>query len=86
MLGRNACWSHLLGSAMNCLPMQVWPNKGLHYAMMSKIAALLEQDDVAAESAATALQQLQNTHANSPILESVRQIHFESRQCLEATS
>lgn len=58
--------------------MQVWPNKGLHYAMMSKLAALLEQDDVAASTAELALQQLQYTHADSPILESVRQTLFES--------
>lgn len=64
--------------------MQVWPNKGLHHAMVGKIAALLEQDDVAANSAEMALQQLQYTHASSPILESVRQTLFESRQCLAA--
>jgi len=51
--------------------------------MMSKIAALLERDDVAARSAELALQQLQYTHANSPILEAVRQILFESSRCLE---
>ena len=58
--------------------MQVWPNKGLHFATMAKIAAFLEQDATAAEYAIKALQQLQYTHADSPVLEEIRQIAFEA--------
>ena len=56
---------------------QVWPNKGLHFAMMGKISALLERDHEAAKYARQALQQLQYTHSDSPGLEEVRQIMFE---------
>ena len=58
--------------------MQVWPNKGLHFAMLTKIAAFLEQDTTATEYANKALQQLQYTHADSPVLDEIRQISFEA--------
>lgn len=58
--------------------MQVWPNKGLHFAMMAKIAAFLEHDAEAAGFAGKALQQLQYTHADSPVLTTVRQVMFEA--------
>ena len=46
--------------------------------MMAKISALLERDHEAAKYARQALQQLQYTHSDSPVLEEVRQIMFES--------
>lgn len=58
--------------------LQVWPNKGLHFAMLAKMAAFLERDATAAQYAGQALQQLQYTHANSPVLEEIRQIGFEA--------
>ena len=61
-----ACW------------LQVWPNKGLHFAMLAKISALLERNQEAIEYANKALQQLQYTHADSPVVEEVRQIMFEA--------
>ena len=62
--------------------LQVWPNKGLHFATMAKISALLDSNSKAVEFAGKALQQLQYTHASSPVLEEVRQIMFEaSRSC-----
>lgn len=60
------------------LTVQVWPNKGLHFAMLAKIAAFLERDASAAAFASEALQQLQYTHANSPVFEEIRQIGFEA--------
>ena len=60
------------------LNLQVWPNRGLHFAMLAKIAALLERDASAAELASKALQQLQYTHANSRVFEEIRQIGFEA--------
>lgn len=62
---------------------QVWPNKGLHFAMMAKVSALLERDHEAAQYARQALQQLQFTHSDSPVLEEVRQIMFESGRSQE---
>ena len=46
--------------------------------MLAKLAAFLERDNEASEFASKALQQLQYTHANSPVLEEVRQIMFEA--------
>ncbi len=46
--------------------------------MMAKIASLLERNEEASDSASKALQQLQYTHTNSPVLEEVRQIMFEA--------
>lgn len=60
------------------MSLQVWPNKGLHFAMLAKIAALLERDATAAECATKALHQLQYSHADSPVLEDIRQIGFEA--------
>ena len=60
-----------------CL-LQVWPNKGLHFAMLAKVSALLERNQEAIEYANKALQQLQYTHADSPVVEEVRQIMFEA--------
>ena len=60
------------------LTVQVWPNTGLHYAMLAKIAAFLEHDASAADFASKALRQLQYTHASSPVFEEIRQIGFEA--------
>ena len=60
------------------LTVQVWPNMGLHYAMLAKIAAFLEHDASAADFASKALHQLQYTHANSKVFEEIRQIGFEA--------
>lgn len=57
---------------------KVWPNKGLHFAMLAKVSALLERNQEAIEYANKALQQLQYTHADSPVVEEVRQIMFEA--------
>lgn len=69
-----------------CGGLQVWPLKGLHYAAMSKIAALLQDDHPAGATASLALQQLQYTHTDSPILEEVRQILFESKTSIQNVS
>lgn len=55
---------------------QVWPNKGLHFATLAKVLALLERNQEAMNCAKQALQQLQYTHSDT--LEEVRQIMFES--------
>ena len=46
--------------------------------MMAKMSALLEKNHEVMELAGKALQQLQYTHASSPVLEEIRQIMFES--------
>lgn len=77
-------WQEALAVGLQLVPAyemiypKVWPNKGLHYATMAKIAAFLEHDATAAEYANKALQQLQYTHATSPVLEEIRQIAFEA--------
>ncbi len=58
--------------------LQVWPNKGLHFAMLAKVSALLECNQEAMNYARQALQQLQYTHSDSLVMEEVRQIMFES--------
>ena len=57
---------------------QVWPNKGLHFAMLAKVSALLEYNQEAMKYAEQALQQLQYTHSDSLAMEEIRQIMFES--------
>lgn len=57
---------------------KVWPNKGLHFAMLAKVSALLERNQEAMNCAKQALQQLQCTHSDTVVMEEVRQIMFES--------
>ncbi len=61
-----------------CMCFQVWPIKGLHFAMLAKVSALLECNQEAMNYARQALQQLQYTHSDSLVMEEVRQIMFES--------
>lgn len=58
--------------------LQVWPNKGLHYAALAKIAALLGQ--LSAYSAGVnALRSLQLTHANTGVELELRQLLYDIR-------
>ena len=49
--------------------MQVWPNLGLHYASVAKIASLLEQDVTAIKASQAAADILQYTHPESLVLQ-----------------
>ena len=77
-LPKSECQKLAVSGCDKLLGVQIWPNKGLHFAMLAKLAAHLEHDREAREFASKALQQLQYTHANSPVFEEVRQIAFEA--------
>lgn len=60
---------------------QVWPNLGLHYALLAKLELLLEQPATAAHAAAAAAGILHITHgSNAAVLRDVHQIHYDAQQ------
>ncbi len=54
----------------------MWPNLGLHYASVAKIASLLEQDDMAIQASQAAAGILRYTHSDSGILQEQLQLLY----------
>lgn len=72
---------------MSACCMQVWPNLGLHYAMVAKLEMYLEQPGAAVPAAEAAAAILQITHSrSSSVLEEVSRTHYEARQELAAAA
>lgn len=64
--------------------MQVWPNLGLHYALVAKLAMYLEQPSLAADAASAAMNILQITHSGtSPVLQEVMHVMYGAQQELQ---
>lgn len=64
---------------------QVWPNLGLHYAMVAKLAMLLEQSQAALAAAEAAGNILHITHGSSScVMQEVMRLRWEAQQELEA--
>jgi hypothetical protein len=89
------CLPHVLPSLWVCsaplhpLPcmLQVWPNLGLHYALLAKLKMLLEQPAAAAEAAEQALAVLRVTHGgSSSVLQEVGRTRYEAGTELAAAA
>jgi len=64
---------------------QVWPNLGLHYAMLAKLEMLLEQPGAAARAAEAAAAVLCVTHGGScGVVHEACRIRYEAEQELAA--
>lgn len=71
----------------NFTSIQVWPNLGLHYALVAKLALYLQQPAAAAQAATAAGEVLKITHTgSSQVLHEVIGIGYEAQQELEASS
>jgi hypothetical protein len=67
--------------------LQVWPNLGLHYAMLAKLQMFLEQPAAAAQAAEAAAAILRVTHgSSSPVLQEVARTRYEAGQELAASA
>jgi hypothetical protein len=66
---------------------QVWPNLGLHYAMLAKLEMLLEQPAAAAQAAEAAAAILRITHGSgAAVLQEVARTRYEAEQELAAAA
>jgi len=64
---------------------QVWPNLGLHYAMVAKLAMFLEKPQAALAAAEAAGNILHITHGSSScVMQEVMRLRWEAQQELEA--
>ena len=64
----------------------IWPNLGLHYAVVAKLAAFLEDNDGAVEAADQACKVLQYTHPGAVVLQEVLRLRAEALAHKHATS
>ncbi len=59
---------------------QVWPNLGLHCALLAKLELLLENPREALAAADAALSILRVTHPGTSVLEEVLRLRWEAQQ------
>jgi hypothetical protein len=65
----------------------VWPNLGLHYALLAKLEMFLEHPAAAVQAAEAAARTLQVTHGpGSSVVQEVMRIRYEAGQELAAAA
>ena len=65
---------------------QVWPNLGIHYASVAKIASLLEEDDMAVQASQAAAGILKDTHPDSSILQEQLQLAYNLQNAMNSSN